>query len=236
MPDTLQGQLIASATTFLAGIGVALISRKLDPKAKIVWWCPRAQLFELPVKKPEVKEVNSNPQPLIEQKANTDTSNNPIPKEESMVVANPAAGQPPLLILVNTIFLQNTGKKSAEAVEICYRAKPENFKLYPSFDYDESLTPDGAFILKIKSLGSRETVAIETLSFVNAPQLNYIRCSNSQCQELTRWYYQRVYPLWVSYTFISLAAIGAACVVACIVFVILNGLGIYTLPHINIKN
>lgn len=231
--DSFQAHLLTAIGTFLAGIGISQVTRSLEPKAKIVWWSPRRQLFEVPITPVPIEEsgtksVVANP----EKKSDLPVPIENIVKKEAMVVPNPAVGQPPLLILVTTIFIQNVGKKTAEAVELCYREKPEHFKLFPSFDYDEHVTPDGAFILRIKALGPKETVAVEGIAFVRPPVLNYIRCSNAPTEELVRWFYTRVYPQWMIIFIWSLAAVGAAFVVGCLSLIILSGLGIYTLPHI----
>jgi len=101
--------------------------------------------------------------------------NIPIPQPEN---PSPTGGTPATAALLShAITIQNAGRKTAENVEIVLRAKPDFFKLQPPMDYVESKTPAGEHVITVKSLGHREFLTVEFLSYASHPDPLLIRSS-----------------------------------------------------------
>ncbi len=225
---SIQAQLLSMIGTFIVGVLVAVVAKKLEPKAKVVFWSPRFQLFTIPPPAPNPNNAKL-PAKSESSQGKEKLDSDILVSDDGILVQNPISGQPPLVILVTTIFFQNIGNRTAHDIEICYREKPENFKLFPSLDYDEQVTPDGAFIVKLKGLGPKETVALECLALAKAPMLNYVRCNEAICEELLNWTYTRIYPNYFIFFSVFCALIGAGVLASVLILVVLNSLGIYSL-------
>jgi hypothetical protein len=72
-----------------------------------------------------------------------------------------------MIIYTQTVLIQNTGKATAEKIEIHFPFKPENFQLFPPVTYAEHRNPDGYFIIIIERLTKGELVMLELLQGVN---------------------------------------------------------------------
>lgn len=108
-------------------------------------------------------------------------------------------------IQVNSLTIQNFGRKAAEWVEIVHRRKPDFFQLYPSLNYGESWTPANEHVLRIESLAPKEFVTLQLLSYVQQPELLFVRSSAGHATAMP-WLVVRKYPKW-AYTLLRLLII-----------------------------
>ncbi len=102
---------------------------------------------------------------------------------------------PTLALFTHAMTIQNIGRKSAEGVEIGHKKRPDFFKLQPALDYEESATPSGEHIIRVKSLGPNEFFTVEFLSHTTLPELLFIRSTAGHAQFI-QIQPQRVFPRW----------------------------------------
>lgn len=98
-------------------------------------------------------------------------------------------------VWTHAFTIQNIGRKVASEIEIVHRAKPELFKLNPSLDFTEHITPDGQHVIRIASLAPKEWFSIEFLSLHEIPALLYIRTKDGHAEGIPIQF-QRIYPPW----------------------------------------
>jgi len=117
-----------------------------------------------------------------------------------------------VVLQTNSLTIQNVGRLPAEEIEIIHKQRPDFFELYPSVEYQESKNPNGEHVIKLKSLGPREWVVVQMLSYKNAPIFSNARWKHGQA----KWIQiqpQRVFPRWVITTLNALMLIGAGTIV-----------------------
>lgn len=135
---------------------------------------------------------------------------------------------PRLDLFTHSITIQNIGRKAAEHVEIIHKRRPDFFKLQPALDYEESATPAGEHVVRVKSLGPKELFTIEFLSYATVPELQLIRSKAGQATSIPIQFY-RVFPRWYRAILIGLFFIGLGFVIYWLLratFFILKGLGV----------
>ena len=98
-------------------------------------------------------------------------------------------------IRTDALTIQNDGRMPATNVAIIHRQRPDHFQFSTAISYVEEHGPDGAHIIRIPSLGSKEFVNIQLLSHVQEPVLLNVRCAEGPAQ-LIQVHLQRVYPKW----------------------------------------
>ena len=141
---------------------------------------------------------------------------------------NLAKLNPPVVLLTQAITIQNIGRKSSESIEIVHKQPPDFFKLQPALDYEEDTTPSGEHIVRVTSLGPRESFTIEFLAYVTAPTLLFVRSKEGHAQEI-RIQPQRIFPRWFIAIVRLLLLIGLGFVVYWLLRVaifILKGVGV----------
>lgn len=112
----------------------------------------------------------------------------------------------------NALTIQNVGRLAAEDIEIIHKQRPDFFELYPSVEYQEATNPNGEHIIKIKSLGQKDWVVVQMLSYKTPPIFNNIRWKNGQA----KWVPiqpQRIFPKWFLVSFNAVALVGAGTIV-----------------------
>lgn len=117
-----------------------------------------------------------------------------------------------LVVYVGAVKVENTGRKEATDVEIHHTTKPQHFKIWPSMDYTESLNPEGFHIIRLKNLGPRESVSIETLSVrEQLPITTRVRSSTGVAQRVET---QQIIvpPKWQFVVIFGLMFLGASAV------------------------
>lgn len=103
--------------------------------------------------------------------------------------------EPQLALRTDALTIQNDGRMPATNVEIIHRQRPDHFQFSTAISYVEEHGPDGAHIIRIPSLGSKEFVNIQLLSHVQEPVLLNVRCAEGPAQ-LIQVHLQRLYPKW----------------------------------------
>lgn len=89
-------------------------------------------------------------------------------------------------------YVQNTGRKPAERVDIIFSNSPSELSLYPPSEYDKSNTPDGNFILKLPYISPRQLCIIDTLH-LNQPtaEILSVRCPDQTGKKVDFWIQRR---------------------------------------------
>jgi len=95
----------------------------------------------------------------------------------------------------DSISIQNIGRKTAENLEIVFKAKPDNFKFSPPVAFAEETSPNGEFIVKIASLGPKEFLTLQILSHITQPRIEAIRSSAGRVEAMP-FRMQRKVPRW----------------------------------------
>ncbi len=121
-------QALSIGFAILATVVASYITRKMQPKARVVFLAPHAFTFD------------------IDQ---TDDQ---------------AGAQRVLLVHTGTLLIRNTGQGPAKDISICHSSRPQNFKIWPPCEYEETLNNERFHIIKIPALPPQSEYAIEMLS------------------------------------------------------------------------
>lgn len=184
--DTLAGYI------GLVGVSVAAtyFSQFLRPKIKIRYWFQHNFMYTMP--------WNVQPQQPLLQGA-PPVAAGPAPQPGVGGIIN---------VLTHSVTVQNFGRKSAEWVEIVHQRRPEFFQLFPPLDYLESTTPAGEHVLRVKSIAPKEWFTIQFLSFLQRPELLYVRSPIGHAS-LMPWVVIRQFPAWLGRVAWLLVATGS---------------------------
>jgi hypothetical protein len=98
-------------------------------------------------------------------------------------------------IQTNTLTIQNTGRKTAENIEIIHKTKPDFYQFYPPVVYQEEYNLTGEHILRLENLGPKEHTTLQLLSYLTPPVFLNVRCKDCLA-ELISIQPQRVVPKW----------------------------------------
>jgi|SRR5712691_11951043 hypothetical protein len=96
----------------------------------------------------------------------------------------------------DSLTLQNLGRKSATNIEIIHKSRPDYFKFATAVAFDEATTPNGEHVIKIASLGAREFINLQLLSYKTLPVLLNIRSAEGPAAPI-QIQLQRQFPRWV---------------------------------------
>lgn len=107
----------------------------------------------------------------------------------------------------NLLTLQNLGRKPAENVELVHRQRPDHFQFHPAIRYVEDTGPDDSHILRIESLGAKEFVTLQLLSYKTAPEILSIRSKDGPAKTINVRL-QRMYPKAVDLAIKALTVFG----------------------------
>lgn len=202
-------EIAAGIVTVIVTVLAGLVLRRLEPRAKVVWWSTRPTVFQL-----LMPARTDNTGETAEIAAVKSSSAIALVKDENAAKSATPSTQT-LGVATMSTFITNTGNKKAEDVEICHKRRPENFQLYPSHQYEEEYTPDGAHIIKIKSLGPKQGVAVEYLAMAMMPELNYIKAEDAMCETVQVLFQTKPSQLMVCLTNILLAT-GSLFLIICL--------------------
>lgn len=114
-----------------------------------------------------------------------------------------------VVLQTDSLSIQNLGREPAKDVEIIYKARPDFFKFAPPVHFEEAKTPTGEHIIKIPSLGPKEHVFLQLLSYKTTPQILSVR-SEQGLGKLMQIQIQPWIPYWGQVLTGSLIIIGAA--------------------------
>ncbi|MBI5524646.1 MAG: hypothetical protein HY910_18620 [Desulfarculus sp.] len=112
-----------------------------------------------------------------------------------------------ITLLTNSIIVQNTGRLPAEHVEIIHKQRPDFFELFPSMEFQEGVNPNGEHVIKLNSLGPKEWVLVQMLSYRTPTIFSNIRWLHGQ-GKMVQIQPQRVLPKWVNLITRALIIIG----------------------------
>lgn len=157
--------LASHIVTIIGTIVAAQLVRLIEPKVKIVYWLSSDFMYQIPTN--QLAQAAAGVQPNPAPAALPPAGGEPMPQQ---------AGQAThFLLRTSSLTIQNLGRKAADWVEIAHRRKPDFFQLQPPLNYSESTGPSGEHVLRVQSLASKELVTIQVLSYINPPDLAYIR-------------------------------------------------------------
>jgi len=125
-----------------------------------------------------------------------------------------------VVLQTNSLTLQNWGRKPAEKIEIIHKERPDFFEIQPSLAFTESTNPNGEHIIHIETLGPKEWVIIQLLSYKTIPKLQNVRWTDGQCKwiEIAP---QRVFPKSLIFALKCLMLIGIGTIVYYLIQVLL---------------
>ncbi len=88
-----------------------------------------------------------------------------------------AEDQDKFSIWTEKFYVQNTGSKAANAVEIVFGAVPTSYNLWPPRDHDKKILENGSFVINIPSLAPRELLILDVIDiYAKAPQIHAVNC------------------------------------------------------------
>jgi hypothetical protein len=164
--DSLGGYIAAIVATVAGARAVQYVA----PKIKIVFWTS-SFLYKIP-------NAQLNPGQAI----------------------TPGAGPPPppqhFYMRSDSVSIQNLGRQQAQWVEVVHKDRPDFFQLHPPLNYTESQTQSGEHVLCVQSLAPKEWFTIQSLSYVHAAELSYVRSEAGHAKAIP-WMPARQFPRWV---------------------------------------
>lgn len=95
----------------------------------------------------------------------------------------------------DALTVQNVGRKSAENVEIVLDREPDFFQFSPAVNHTTETLANNQYIIRIQSLGSKEHVTLQLLSYTRVPQMLNLRSDSGQASQMP-FQIQRVFPVW----------------------------------------
>lgn len=116
-------------------------------------------------------------------------------------------------VVTQQIWFQNLGRLSIENVEIVLNWKPQHFEIWDPRSYEQALTPDGRFVIKIPSLNRTEAFTVSMIDTINdLPAVINVRW-NGGLGRMVRMGPQRVFPLWFNYLILALLFISLVSII-----------------------
>ena len=203
------GSLAGYIAAICISVAATYLSQFVVPKIKIMYWLPHNFMYTVPA-----GQVGPHQPALPPASAQSPASG----------AAQPA---PSLKLLTHAVIVQNFGRQTAPWIEIVHRRRPDFFQLYPSLDYTESTTPAGEHVLRINSVARKEWFTIQFLSWLNMPELLYIRSSAGHASPMP-WMYVRRFPQWVYLFFRMLLVVGSG---FCAYWLIKGAIFVFALMH-----
>lgn len=100
-----------------------------------------------------------------------------------------------VVLQTDALTVQNVGRKTAENVELIMSSEPDFIQLSPAIPHSEEPTPEGYFLLRIASLGPKEFVTLQLLSYTQVPQFLNLRSDAGSAVPMP-FQIQRTYPGW----------------------------------------
>lgn len=116
--------------------------------------------------------------------------------------------QPTQIVRTASIRIINTGRESANKLELVFNFQPQYLNLWPVRHYVVHTDNDGRHILKFDNLSPKEEIGLEIMAINNAlPNLLLVRCAECVAQNVgILWV--RYTPKWFRSLFIIFALIG----------------------------
>jgi len=112
-------------------------------------------------------------------------------------------------VWVDSLYIQNAGKKPADDIEVIFNWPPQYFNIWPVTPHTPERLHDGRFVINVKSLAPNELFHIERLEVANAPP-TVLRVRSREGGDAKRVSMRpiRVYPRSVEFCVGSLMLIG----------------------------
>jgi len=102
---------------------------------------------------------------------------------------------PKIEIRTDSLTIQNAGRKAASNIEIIHKDRPDHFQFSQAVRYEEERTPNGNHITKIPTLGPKEHVNIQYVSYIKPPVLLNVRSEDGPAK-LVSVRFQLIFPQW----------------------------------------
>jgi hypothetical protein len=92
--------------------------------------------------------------------------------------------------------IKNEGREPASDIEIHFNFRPEHLQIWPTFNYQTEMNPEGHFCVRIANLGRQEWMSIEVVAGNrDLPQLLRVRTRQGEAK-LVQIAPMRVLPRW----------------------------------------
>ena len=101
-----------------------------------------------------------------------------------------------VVLQTDALTLQNLGRKTADSGESVLDGQPDFFQLAPAINHNTDTLDNKQFVIKIPSIGPKEHVTLQLLSYTRVPQLLNIRSSAGQASPMP-FQIQRAFPRYV---------------------------------------
>ena len=112
-----------------------------------------------------------------------------------------------VVLQTDALTLQNLGRDKAENVEIIFDRRPDFFQFAPAIKYQPIELDNGNFVLSINTLGSKEYVTLQILSYTQVPKILNVKSSVGFASPMP-FQIQRLFPRWFNYSLVFLMLIG----------------------------
>jgi hypothetical protein len=142
--------------------------------------------------------------------------------EQNVTLPDGTTQAKPGSIRVMSLFVVNTGRQTAEDVEVVFNWSPQLHHLWPQRQYSHAINPDGRFILSLPSLGAKEFVGVEALT-IDRPEVIQVRSKQGPGKNIMMGP-QKIFPTWVRVVVLYLLFMGLAASVYLLFAVIQFGL------------
>lgn len=100
-----------------------------------------------------------------------------------------------VVLQTDALTLHNLGRKLAENVEIIFNGRPDFFQFAPAINHTTESTENNQFVIRILSMGPKEQVTLQLLSYTRVPKVLNIRSSAGRAAPVP-FQIQRVFPKW----------------------------------------
>lgn len=112
-----------------------------------------------------------------------------------------------VVLQTDALTIQNVGRKAAESVELVLDGEPDFFQFAPEINHSTETLSNNQYIIRIPSLGQKEHVTLQLLSYTRVPQLLNLRSSAGQASPMP-FQIQRVFPAWFNGVVIAMFFVG----------------------------
>lgn len=112
-----------------------------------------------------------------------------------------------VVLQTDALTIQNVGRKAAENVEIVFDREPDFHQLSPAVNHTKEVSDNSHCIIHIPSLGPREYVILQILSYTNVPQLLNLRSSAGKASLMPVQIY-RALPAWFNVFVVIMFTVG----------------------------
>jgi hypothetical protein len=111
-------------------------------------------------------------------------------------------------VFTQNIFFTNTGRATADELEVIFNFRPFHLEIYPTIPYELKDNPDGRLVFSVSKLNPKERLNIRLLNSHNPlPEVINVRWRGGQ-GKLINIGPQQLFPKWFNLTIFGLLVLG----------------------------